>query len=106
MKVNLVFGAIALVGAAAISLPASAHGHRHHHHYHHHGAYGLDVAPGGGFYTARDVLNESPRRMSHPYVGEPAAPSIVARGPHRHINRVEMRMTARLNLHQLHRHGW
>lgn len=97
MNLKLVFGAVAVAGALAISLPASAHGHRHHHH--HHGGYGLDVAPGGGFYTARDVLNELPRRMSHPHVGEPCAPSIVARRPHRYINRVEMVMTAKLNLH-------
>jgi hypothetical protein len=92
MTAKLVLGALAVIGTVAFSLPAMAKG--------------LDVAPGGGFYTARDVANESPRRMSHPFVGEPRAPSFVARGSHRHVSRVEMIITARLNLHQLHRRGW
>lgn len=103
MTLKLVLGALAVIGTVAVSLPASAH-HRHwHHHDWHHAGYGLDVAPGGGRYTKRDIINESTYRMSHPVVGEPCAPSIVALRPHRYINRVEMVMTADMNLHQLHR---
>ena len=103
MNVKLVLGALAVAGMAVFSLPASAH---HHHRWHHHGGYGLDVAPGGGHYTKRDIINESTLRMSHPHVGEPCAPSVVARRPHRYINRVEMVMTANLNLEQVHHHRW
>jgi hypothetical protein len=92
MTAKLVLGALGAMAAIACSVPVLAKS--------------LDVAPGGGFYTARDVANESPRRMSHPFVGEPRAPSFVARGPHTYINRYEMGMTAWLNLHQLHRNGW
>lgn len=91
MKANSVLGALAVVGTVAFAVPVLAHD-------------GLDVAPGGGFYTARDVAHASPRRMSHPYVGEPFAPSFVVRGSHHHINHVEMVITAKLNLAQVHHH--
>jgi hypothetical protein len=106
MKASLILGTLAVVGALAVVTPVSAHqrhegpryGQPHH--------WGMDVAPGGGYYTRYDVANESPRRMSHPVVGEPRAPSAVARGPHTFVNRFEMGMTAALNLRELHKYGW
>jgi hypothetical protein len=105
MSAKWALASLAIIAAVALTAPASAAGwhHYHHHHYYHRGGWGLDVAPGGGHYTPRDVALASPRRMSHPFVGEPCAPSAVVRGPHLYVERVENRMTAALNLRQLHR---
>ncbi|MGH6990233.1 MAG: hypothetical protein ACREFD_16570 [Stellaceae bacterium] len=112
MSAKWAAASLAILGAVALAVPASAspdhhrhhfwhYGHASYHHRDHHGGWGLDVAPGGGHYTARSVAMASPLRMSHPFVGEPRAPSAVARGPASRVNNVERRMTRRLNLEQL-----
>jgi hypothetical protein len=63
--------------------------------------YGIDVAPGAGHYTRRDVAAEPANRMSHPGVGSPKAPSAVTGNrSEAAMNRIENRITARLNRHQ------
>lgn len=65
------------------------------------GAYGMDVAPGGGTYTRADVSSEDPDRMSHPVVGERRAPSGIAQGSLADIDQAENDATAKLNQQQL-----
>jgi hypothetical protein len=69
------------------------------------GSLGMDVAPGGGTYTRRDVASEQSGRMSHPVVGERRAPSSVAQGSLAHVDEVESSMTAKLNQQQLNGQG-
>ena len=69
------------------------------------GSLGMDVAPGGGTYTRRDVASEEPGRMSHPVAGERRAPSNVAKGSLANVDRIENDMTARLNQQQLNGNG-
>jgi len=106
MSAKWALASLAIIASIAVAAPASANEWHHPHHgrhagYHHEGGWGLDVAPGGGRYTAREAASASPRRMSHPFAGEPRAPSAVARGPFLQVERVERRMTASLNLRQL-----
>lgn len=69
------------------------------------GSLGMDVAPGGGIYSRRDVASEEAGRMSHPVAGERRAPSNVAQGSLGHVDEVEDAMTARLNQQQLNGNG-
>jgi len=61
----------------------------------------MDVAPGGGTYSAADVAAEDPDRLSHPVVGEAKAPSNVAKGSLAQVESQERGMTANLNAQQL-----
>jgi hypothetical protein len=65
------------------------------------GAYGMDVAPGGGTYSQADVSSEEPDRMSHPVVGERRAPSNMAQGSLADVDQAENDATAKLNQQQM-----
>ena len=100
MRATYVVASLALAGAIALTVPALAQD-RTYPDGAPPGAYGMDVAPGGGVYRSPDVAVEAPGRMSHPVAGERRAPSQVAQGSLAHVDAVENAETARLNQSQL-----
>ncbi|MGH6990232.1 MAG: hypothetical protein ACREFD_16575 [Stellaceae bacterium] len=84
--------------AGAMSQQQQYHRRRHH--------YAVEFSPGGGHYTRRDVAAEPPGRMSHPGVGAMKALSYVTKSRSESVmDRVENRITERLNDQQLKRAG-
>lgn len=100
MNAKYVLGSLILVSGIALAAPGFAQD-RSYGEGVPAGAYGMDVAPGGGVYTRSDAAAEPADRMSHPVPGERRAPSGVARGSLAQVDAAEDAETARLNQQQL-----
>ena len=101
MQAKYLLGSLTIVGAVALATPSFAQQHRTYPGGTPAGAYGMDVAPGGGTYSRADVAAEPGDRMSHPVAGERRAPSNIVNGPLAHVDAIENAETARLNRQQL-----
>lgn len=101
MKATLALSSLVLVGGIALAMPALAQQNRNYPNGERPGAYGMDVAPGGGVYTRADAAAEPADRMSHPVPGERRAPSNIAQGSLAQIDAAEDAETAHLNEQQL-----